>query len=44
MSHGYVITVLLGVGVLGILLVAIRLLENSPEAISEERASGDYVD
>lgn len=44
MSHSYVITVLLGVGVLGILLIAIRLLESSPEAISDERASQDYVD
>lgn len=44
MSHSYVITVLLGVGVLGILLLAIRLLESSPETISEERASQDYLE
>lgn len=44
MSHSHVITVLLGVGVLGVLLVAIWLLESSPEAEHEERHAHDLFE
>lgn len=41
MNHSHIITVLLGMCVLGVMLVAIRLLESGPESSREEVESED---